>query len=1034
MKKLTMLLALFVFVGLYLTSAQTVQITGTVTSSEDGQPLPGTSVTVKGTTIVTTTDFQGKYTLSVPSDAQILEFRFIGMKTQELAIAGQTLINVTLIPEAQNLDEIVVTALGISRQKKALGYSVQDVKSEEIARSGEKDVINSLSSKIAGIQVISTAGTPGASSKILIRGNSSFTGNNQPLIVIDGIPIDNSTVATVSGDYPYNPNLQGVNNSNRAIDINPDDVESVSVLKGATAAALYGAQAANGAIVYTTKRGKIGAPKVVYGFTTEINKVSKLPEEQHTYVQGSIRAGVPTYQPGATPNSWGPSYIDANIPVYDNTDEFFKTGVSYDHNLSITGGNEATSFRTSISRLDQTGIIPTTRLERTSLRLNADTKVTKNFTMSGSLGYTNTGDTKVQNGSNLAGIMLPLMRCPISFHLNEWENADGSSNNFYPAYDNPYWSIHNNPFKTRVDRFVGNTLLNYNITKGLSVSYRLGADVYADKRKQIFAIGSNAVDDLQGQIEENTVRFEQYYQDVIVTHSHDWSEKFHTDIKLGGNLQNTNSEYLYGRANQLSIPDFYNINNGAVLYSSQNQATSRTSALFFDASVAWSNYLFIDVTGRNEWSSTFGRTKNNFFYPSVGGSFVFSEILPKNDVLTFGKIRASLAYGGNSPGPYSSATYYVQPYFADGFTDGTAFPFLGVNGFSYSNVLGNSELEPEKTKETEFGLDAKFLESRIGFEFTYYQRLHTDLLVLRPLAGSSGFQYIYSNSGSMRNRGIEIVINLVPVKYRGLVWKLDVNYTKNVNKVLSLAEGVTEISIESGFTGIGSYAIKDQPYGVFYGSKWLRNDNGQLIISQAGGNAGIPLVDDTNGNIGNPYPDWTSGIRNTLEWKGLSLSALLDIKQGGKAWCGTIARMSRLGRTAESVNRDGANATYVIEGVADDGSDNPTTPNTATVSALNYFSHYKGDGAYSAAENAVYSTSWVRLREVSLTYHYNLKSTWFKFVEFSFVARNLWLKTDYPGVDPETSLTGAGSNLQGFDYFNNPSTKSFSFGIKFGLL
>jgi TonB-linked SusC/RagA family outer membrane protein len=1033
MKKLLFLFVLFV-TGAFTLLAQN-NITGVVTSSVAGEgAIPGVAVQAKGTTIGVATDANGKYSITVPQKTTTLIFSFLGLKTQEIQINGRSVIDVVMEPQVVEMGEVVVTALGISREKKALGYSVQDVKSDQIARSGENDVLNSLSAKVAGIQIINTAGTPGASTKVLIRGNSSFTGNNQPLIIVDGIPIDNSTISTVGADYPFNPNLQGVNNSNRAIDINPDDVESITVLKGATAAALYGAKAANGAILYTTKRGAKGAPKVVYEFNTEFSNVNKLPAEQNIYVQGNIVGGVPTYQPGATPNSWGPKYTDANVPIYNNTKDFFKTGISYIHNLSVSNGDDKNSFRLSMSRMDQTGIIPTSKLDRTSVRFNGDSKLTDKLSLSASMGYTNTGDTKVQNGSNVAGIMLPLLRAPISFNLKNYQNPDGSSNNFYPFYDNPYWSLYNNPFISRTDRFIGNVLLTYKIANWLSASYRLGADVYADKRKQVFAIGSNAIGDLLGQIEENTVRSEEFYQDVIVTASHRWFDKLSTDLKLGGNLQNSNSEYLYGRANQLNIPNFYNLSNGTTLFSNQNQSTARTSALFFDASLGWSTYLFVDVTGRNEWSSTFGRAKNNFFYPSVGGSFIFTEILPKNKILTYGKLRASLAYGGNSPSPYSSATYYTQPFFADGFTNGTSFPFLGVTGFSLSNILGNSALKPEKTKESEVGLDARFLDSRLGFEFTYYNRIHSDLLVLRPIPGSSGFQSINANSGSMRNRGVEVVLNLVPVKYKNGSWKIDVTFAKNVNKVLSLAEGVKEISVETGFTGIGSYAIVGQPYGVYYGNSWLRNANGDLIISQSGGNKGLPEQNPLSGNLGDPFPDWTSGIRNTLEWKGFSLSALLDIKQGGKNWSGTIARLNRLGRTAISANRDGNFATYVIKGVADDGTANPTTPNTQSVSALSYFSNYLGDGAFSASENAIYSTSWVRLREVSLTYHHNMKSKWFKFVDVSLIGRNLWLKTDYPGVDPETSLTGAGSNLTGFDYFNNPSTRSFSIGLRFGLL
>jgi TonB-linked SusC/RagA family outer membrane protein len=1021
MKKFTMFLAFIVLASMTLLKAQTVQITGTVISADDKTPIPGVTVLVKGTTIGAITGTDGKYSLSVPQDAKTLVFTFVGLKTTEVQIEGQTVVDAKLESEAIGLNEVVVTAMGISREKRALGFSVQEINGGELARSGETDVINGLAAKIAGIEVISTAGTPGASTKILIRGNSTFTGDNQPLIVVDGVPINNDVSNTYGSDYAYNQDLQGVNNSNRALDINPDDIESVSVLKGPSAAALYGSKAASGAIIYTTKRGKAGLPKVIYGFTTELSNVNKLPEEQKLYVQGT--GGV--YKPGTTPYSWGPKYTDEGIKIYNNTDDFFETGISYKHDLSITGGNDKNAYRVSLNRVDQSGIIPVSQLARTTFRFNGDSKITDNFTVTVSANYTNTNTNMVQNGSNVSGVMLSLMRAPISFNLADYQNADGSNRNYYSAYDNPYWSVHNNPFTSRVDRFIGNTSFDYKITSWLDAFYRVGADVYSDKRKQVFAIGANNISDLEGQIEDNTIDNQEFYQDFILSADHKWN-KLSTALKLGGNLQATNNDNLYGRANQLNVNGFNNLSNGTTLYSDESRTITRTSSLFFDASLGWSNFLYVDITGRNDWSSTFGTAKDNFFYPAVSGSFVFSELLPKNNILSYGKLRASAAQGGKPPLAYYTLNYYVAPFFADGYTTGNSFPFLGVGGTSPSNIMGNSSLKPEKSVEIEFGIDASFLDRRLGFELTYYNKKSTDLLIFKPIPGSSGVQSKYTNAGSMRNRGIELVINLVPVKYQGFVWKIDGTFAKNVNKVLSL-EGLDELELATGFNTPQAFAIKGQPYGSLYGTAWKRNTNGQLIISNAtDGTAGLPEVSETSVNLGSPYPLWTSGIRSTFEWKGLSLSGLLDISHGGKAWDGTVARMYRLGRMSETANRE---VNYVIPGVLEDGS-----ANTQEVTALNYFQNYKGDGSYSATENAIYSTSWVRLREVTLSYHYDLKSQWFKFVEFNFTGRNLWLKTDYPGIDPETSLTGAGSNIQGFDYFNNPSTKSWVFGIKFGLL
>ena len=1023
MRKLTFLWACLFLIGVGLVNAQSKSVSGKVLSAEDGQPVIGASVMVKGTTTGTITDIDGKFSISLPSSASALTISYVGMKTQQLE--AKSVMVIELESDAMAIDEVVVTAIGITREKKSLGYSVQSARGEDLIRAGESNVINSLSSKFAGVQVISSGGVPGASSKILIRGNSSFTGNNQPLIVVDGIPIDNSTNSVVAGDYPYNANLQGVNNSNRALDINPDDIETVTILKGPSASALYGAKAANGAIVYTTKRGKAGMPKVVYGVTTEFNTVNKMPEEQKKYAQGSIVGGVPTHQPGGTANSWGPAISTiAGASVYNNAAEFFQTGIGVNHNVSITGGDAVNSYRVSLSHFDQTGIVPNSELKRTTARFNGDSKITDQLSASTSVSYTNTASRKVQNGSNLAGMMLTLMRAPADFNLADWKNDDGSNRSYLDFYDNPYWSAQNNPFTDKVDRIIANTALNYQIASGFELIYKAGLDVYAEKGKQIFAINSNNIDDLLGQIEENTNRYRQFYQDVLLTGQKTFFERLETGLKLGGNLTHINSESLYGRSRKLTIPNFYNLSNGSDKYTDQAESTVRTGALFFDADFSWDDKVFIGVTGRNEWSSTFGTGKNNFFYPSVNVAVIFTDYLPKSDILSYGKLRGAIASGGNSPGPYTSRTYYAVPSFADGFTDGNSFPYLGQSGYSYSATLGNKDLRPEKSVENEIGLDLKFFNGRFGIEATLYDKLTTDILVAKPIPGSSGFQAIVANSGKMRNKGAELVLNTIPVKTKSFTWALDGTFTRNVNEVLELADGVTEIDIESAFTSITSQAIVGNAYGALYATRWKRNSNGELII----GANGLPKVDALRGNIGNPFPDWTAGVRNTLTYKGFTASALLDIRQGGMIWGGTVARLNRIGKTKESENRE---RTYVVPGVKEsDGK-----PNDIAISALNYFAHYKGDGALSATENAVFDGSWVRLREVSLSYRYDFKNkSLFRFVEFGAQGRNLWLSTKYPGVDPETSLTGAGSNLTGFDYFNNPSTKSVSFSLKFGIL
>lgn len=1027
--------------------AQTRQVTGLVTDGKE--PVIGASVQVKGTAIGTVTDANGRYVLSVPADATTIIIKAVGLKTQELSIAGVSEVNAKLAVDNVNLGEMVVTAFGIERERKSLGYSSQKVGGDELRKSGEQNMIQALAGKAAGVYVQGSGGTPGSSSKVLLRGNSTFTGENQPLIVVDGVPIDNSTSQSVAGDYAFNMNLQGVNNSNRGVDINPDDIESMNVLKGPAAAALYGVRAGSGAIVITTKKGKKGTKSfgVDFGTSVEISKVNKLPDLQMKYSQGtgggllnadksgSIGAGI--YKPGATSANWGNLTKDSlGITPVDNMGNFFKTGYAYNNNLSITNNTENSSMRVSIGRLDQSGVIPNTKFERTSARLTMDSRLTKRFVMGGTVNIINSGGTRSQNGSNLSGVMLGLLRAPNSYNLNDpaqggYKNPDGTQRQYFSIYDNPYWTVNENPFKDNVNRALGNINFTYDPLDWMSITYRLGTDMYTDQRKQIYAIGSWAPDNAPGgEIDENIQRYKEYYSDLLVTFKKDISPDFKTTLLVGNNLNHRYSQDLYLRGRDLGTPGNYNLSNAANLYSSEGNTTIRTAALFFDFNAAYKNYLFVGITGRNEWASTFGTAKNNFFYPSVNLSLVFSELV-KIPKMSFGKIRLAYAQAGISPSPYSTVTYYTRSTYTDGFTGGLSFPYLSQNGYGYSTSLGNAALRPEKNTGMEVGADLRFFENRLGVDFTYYNQKSTDLLVNRPVAPSSGFSNFYTNAGSMLNKGIELVLTATPVKQKDFSWDISLNYSRNRNKVLELGENIKEISLESGFTEMGAYAIKDLPYGVLYGTRWARTSNGDLII----GANGLPTKDAQRGQIGNPYPKWYGGIRNTFTYKSFSFSFLWDVRVGGDIWNGTWARLNNIGRTAESA--EGREKYYIIPGMKVTGTNpdgsNIYAENDIKISAYNYYRTYKGDGGTYAAENAIQNGGWVRLRDASISYGVPLgkkASRTIKALNLSISGRNLLLFTDYTGVDPETSLTGAGSNIGGWDYFNNPGTKSYTFALK----
>lgn len=1051
MKKYYLLIAFVLAFFMQTMQAQEARtITGTITDPETNEPLVGVNVVVKGSTIGTVTNVDGKYTIKLPAGASFVEVRYVGYETKVLPVdEASNVLDVALAEDVIGLSDVVVTALGIKREKKALGYAVQEVKGDELTQSGEVNFVQGLASKVAGVQVIGSGGTPGASSKILLRGNSTFTGENQPLIVVDGVPISNETKSLEGRDNPFNANLAGVNHSNRALDINPDDIESLNVLKGPAAAALYGVRAGNGAIVITTKKGSKGKVKVDYSVSVDVSEVNKLPELQDTYAQGTGGGGqidddgnpitpfFDTYDPGpdgigftaddvsfGTSESWGPTLSSLGLTPTDNIGNFFQKGLSQSHNLAISGGNNNTTFRLSLGHVEQEGIIPNTDFRRTSIRLTSETSLTDKIKVFGTANYIKSGGTKIQNGSNLSGAMLSLTRTPASFDLlggggeADWERSDGNQHQYFIVYDNPQWSARENPFTDDINRFIGNLSAKWQATPWLDFTYRVGTDAYTDQRKQVFAIGAWDPPNPTGQIEENTVRYREVYSDFLIRASHSLTDKISGNITLGNNLNHREDQNLYARGRNLSIPDFYNLDNASDRYASNLSSVIRTAALFFNVDLEYNRMLYLNVTGRNEWSSTFGPNQNNFFYPSASASFVFSELLPETDIFSFGKVRYAFAQAGISPEEYTSQTYFVAPFFTDGFTDGISFPFLGQSGFGYSTRLGNEDLKPELITGNEIGVDVRFLKGRIGLDVTVYDQKTTDILVNRPVAASTGFEFATVNSGELQNRGIELIATGKVVKKPNFTWDVMLNYSTNETKVLALAPGVDEINIETAFSSIGSFAIKDQVYGALYGTQWERTDDGQLII----GANGLPTVADERGNIGNPFPDWIGSLRNTFNIKGIGITALLDVREGGKVWCGTCARLNRLGRTAESADRE---RTYIIDGVKADG-----TANDIEISAYDYFQRFVGD-AGAAVEQAVFDGSWVRLRELGVNYNLkNLNIPVLKNISLSFTGRNLWLKTDYPGVDPETSLTGAGSNVTGFDYFNNPGTRSYIFGLK----
>jgi len=681
------------------------------------------------------------------------------------------------------------------------------------------------------------------------------------------------------------------------------------------------------------------------------------------------------------------------------------------------------------------GVMPNTNFHRTSVRLSGDTKLSDKLSVSATMNYVNSGSIMAQNGSNTSGTMLSLFRTPPSFNLLGTGSAPGTvpggaQNQYYLAYDNPYWSAFNNPFTENVDRLIGNIAFTYKPITWLDVTYRLGDDNYTDNRKQIFAIGANTVSPPTGEIDLDVQTFNKLYSDLLFTFKHDFSTDIATSLILGNELTDNHLQDNFTRGQQLIAPGFFNMANASNYFASGGIVDSRDAAFFGDLEGSYKNLVYLGVTGREEYASQFAENNNSFFYPSANGSFVFSDLMQKNNVFSFGKIRASVAQVGIAPGAYSDRTYLATPSFSDGFTNGLTFPYLGQNTFANSgNTIGNPNIIPERVNSWETGLDLRFFDGRLNFDFTYYDQKTTDIIIAASVAPSSGYLFNEENAGTMENKGVEIIASGTPIKHKNFKWDITLNFTKNTNTVLSTGPGNTLINYETGFSQIYSYAAVGQPFGELYGTSWEKTPDGKLLI----GANGLPVASANIGPIGNPNPNWLAGIRNTFVYKQVSLTFLFDIRDGGAIYDGTQARLNRLGVSAASADRT---HTYTIAG--EQAITDSTTgkiigykQNTTAVSPYSYYNVYLGDNAGSAVSNAIYDGSWVRLRELTVSYHFNtMLNKFIKGIDVYVTGRNLWLQTKYPGVDPETSLTGAGSNLIGYDYFNNPGTKSFIFGVK----
>jgi TonB-linked SusC/RagA family outer membrane protein len=1069
MKRL--LLLLFVLTCFLLSAeAQQKAITGTVTGAEDNQPIIGGTVQVKGTSIGAVTDLNGKYSIAVPQNSTTLIFSFLGMKKQEVQIGNRSSIDIVLESDVLGLEEVVVTAIGISREKKSLGYAVQDVAGDKINNSKTGNVISSIAGRVAGVTIVSSAGSAGAASFITVRGQNSITGNNQPLFVVDGIPIDNSMDYSGNPDDLQNNLTNGVNYSNRAIDLNPEDIETISVLKGGAATALYGMRAGNGVIMITTKKGGDSQGKMSVSFTSSvgIDRVNRLPEMQMIYAQGNNGEYGTT-----TTSSWGPKISDlrfdgatdypndrngnlvlatdpsakANLlaKAYDNSNNFFRTGLTLTNNLSVSGGTKDANFYLSIGNTTIKGIIPKNDFGKTSIKLSGESKLGSKLKVSASANYIRSGGDRMQQGSNTSGVMLGLLRCTPTFDNSNGHGKEGykfpdaymypdGTPRRYATYDNPNWTVNKNILIDQVDRVIGYIMLVYNPLNNLTVTYRIGDDLYSDRRSGHTALMSANIPD--GQQEEDHHYTNNLNSDLTVSYTKELFSGFSTNVTIGQNMFQSYVQQLYNQGNGFVIPDFYHMSNTSSQLVRENTTKYRTAALYADLQFSYKSMLYLGFTGRNEWSTTLPVNSNSFFFPSANLGFIFSElpVLKGNKILSYGKIRASYAQIANHATPYNTQNTFTSAQITDGWASAGSFPFSGIAGFMPTNTLANPTIKPEIVMSRELGLEVKLFKNRVNFDITYYNNQNKDLLIQVPVTGSTGFNAIYKNAATMENKGIEFLTNLVPVTNSNFNWAVTLNFAKNINKVLSLAEGVTDIGL-GGFTGSTINVVVGETYGSMFSTGFYKDPQGRIIINDDSESAGYgyPIKDETMKSLGGVAPKWTMGINNELSYKGLVFSFLIDIKNGGIMWDGTRSRLNGFGTSKITENRG---QTVVFDGIKGEIVDGQIVTagvkNDIPATYSQYYYQNIGGGSSPAQEQFVEKTDWTRLREVSLSYDLSkiITSKIIKHARIYATGRNLWLSTPYKGIDPETNLMGA-FNAQGLDYFNMPNTKSYVFGLKF---
>jgi TonB-linked SusC/RagA family outer membrane protein len=1083
MRRITLLLAFLFLAGIQFANAQTRTIKGKVTSSEDGTGIPGVTVQVKGTTTGTVTDLDGKYVIEVQPDASVLVFSYVGMKTKEVPIGDKSEINVTMEPDVLMVDEVVVTALGISREKKSLGYATQTVSGDEISRVKTDNFINNLQGKTAGVN-IKVNNNLGGSSNVVIRGNSSLTGNNQALFVIDGVPISN----TIVNDENQQSGRHGYDYGNPASDINPADIESIEVLKGAAATALYGSRAANGVIMITTKKGKkAGEGQKRWGVSISSNATmgtydkSTFPEYQHNYGagygwfygdppytglekvydidgDGQLDLTVPTYEDASFGQKFDPGLMVFQYNSYYPESPYYKKATpwvnaengpsyfldnswSFNNTVEVAGGGEKSTFRVAYTNLYSNGILPNSNLQRNSVDVNGSYEITKGLSVIAKANYINTqgqGRNATGYSDNIFSSFRQWMQTNVDYKEQEDLYLQNKKNltwnpvspyNHAPAYwDNPYWVRYENYEDDSRSRLLGYAMVTYDFAKHFNLTARYGIDTYnflIEERKAVgsasgaFGVGRP---DVTSGYARRSQAFTETNADIMGRYNQRW-QNWSMSALLGVNIRRTRDERIFeSTQGGLIVPGLYSLSNSKDAQAPPDEylSTIGVNGLYGSVSVGFKDLIYLDGSLRRDKSSTLPADNSSYYYPAASLSFLFSTLLGDSEWLQLGKFRISYALVGNDA-PFASITdtYSQNPSFG-------ASPL-----FSVPSTKNNPALKPERTKSFETGVEMTMFKKRVGFDFAYYKNNTIDQIMPVAVSSATGYSYKYVNAGEIQNAGVELSVWGVPVRNKNFRWDINFNWSKNNNEVISLAEGVENLQLARLQGGVSINARVGEPYGAIQGTDFVYLD-GQKVV----GSNGYYLKTSTSDNvIGNYQPDYIGGINNRFTWKDLAFSFLLDFQKGGQIFSldqyygmGTglyveTDFVNDLGNPVRNPLSEGGG--LILDGVKEDG-----TPNDVRVHGDDYRVFGWSKNPNSAF---IYDASYFKLRELAITYSlpHSLmnRSNALSAVSFSLVGSNLWIiSKQLPHADPEASQSAG--NIQGWQSGVMPSVRTFGLTVK----